>query len=479
VYLRQQGVPESEATEFDQVLQRLGERHEVGHLASLGPCEDLSGVPADQRPQRTNDAIRRRVPAIYQGELAADTDLGGIPVTIVGRPDFLILDGDDYLIRDSKLSLRVDEEHHPEITLQLQLYGWLYERTVGVPPKRLQVHTGRGDIVEVPYDGGAAALSELARILDLKRLAAEPYEPLGWTKCGGCGYSGRCRPPAEACKDVSLVMEVDQGLARKLHGDGIETAEQLTTGFDARRLGDLKRPWGDREQKVGKKAGKILMYAEVLATGRERVLGAAAIPVSDNYVMFDLEGMPPHLDELEKIYLWGMQVFGSCLRPFIGVTADFGADGDRQGWERFLAAAAGIFAEYGDIPFVHWAAYEKTHVKQYVARYGDPDGTAARVLRNLLDLLPITKDAVALPLYSYSLKVVEEYVGFKRKQEDYGGQWAMAKFIEATETENEAERDALMNKILKYNEEDLAATWAVFEWLRSKAGVAQAPAGTP
>jgi len=25
-----------------------------------------------------------------------------------------------------------------------------------------------------------------------------------------------------------------------------------------------------------------------------------------------------------------------------------------------------------------------------------------------------------------------------------------------------------MAEILKYNEEDLAATWAVFEWLRSK-----------
>jgi predicted RecB family nuclease len=33
-----------------------------------------------------------------------------------------------------------------------------------------------------------------------------------------------------------------------------------------------------------------------------------------------------------------------------------------------------------------------------------------------------------------------------------------------------------MAEILKYNEEDLAATWAVFEWLRSKApGAAPRP----
>jgi chromosome segregation ATPase len=76
-------------------------------------------------------------------------------------------------------------------------------------------------------------------------------------------------------------------------------------------------------------------------------------------------------------------------------------------------------------------------------------------------------------------KVVERYVKFKRKQDEYGGDWAMAQFILATETEDEAERNARMAEILKYNEEDLAATWAVFEWLRGKAGLGQAPTRTP
>ena len=43
-----------------------------------------------------------------------------------------------------------------------------------------------------------------------------------------------------------------------------------------------------------------------------------------------------------------------------------------------------------------------------------------------------------------------------------------AKYTEATETEGEDERDAVMGEIFKYNEEDLEATWAVFQWLRSK-----------
>src|SRR6185437_10573938 len=139
-----------------------------------------------------------------------------------------------------------------------------------------------------------------------------------------------------------------------------------------------------------------------------------------------------------------MQVYGKHPSKFLGVTSGFGIDGDREGWNAFLEAANAILVEYGDIPFVHWHHYEKTHIQMYVQRYGDLSGVAERVLRNLFDLLPTTRNSIVLPLPSYSLKVVEEYVGFRRTQDEYGGSWAMAKFILATETDDEAERKCLM-----------------------------------
>ncbi len=48
--------------------------------------------------------------------------------------------------------------------------------------------------------------------------------------------------------------------------------------------------------------------------------------------MFDLEGMQPSLDELEKIYIWGMQPFGKGAGPFRAGVAGFGRSGDREGW---------------------------------------------------------------------------------------------------------------------------------------------------
>ena len=49
-------------------------------------------------------------------------------------------------------------------------------------------------------------------------------------------------------------------------------------------------------------------------------------------------------------------------------------------------------------------------------------------------------------------------MGFGRQQKEYGGQGAMAKYIEGVETEVEATRAEVMDEILAYNREDLAAT---------------------
>lgn len=468
VFLRHHHEQEAEPGSYEVVLRRLGLRHERDHLATLGTFVNVSAASLEEQLKKTADSIKAKVPVLYQPAFLATERICGTDVEIVGVPDYLILDGDGYVIRDSKMARRIDEENHPEILLQVQLYGWLFEKSCGAAPKGLQVHAGTGEIVTIPYDGGATALRELERLLAIKQLTAEPYEPVGWTKCLGCGYTDRCWTQAEKNCDVALVYCVDQSLARTLHDQGIRTRTELLANFDAGSLSELKRPYGNREQRVGKAAERILRFAAAMEKKQEIVLAAPAIPPSKNYVMFDLEGMPPHLDELDKIYLWGAQVFGENPSEFKVALSGFGADGDRDGWIGFLSNAKQIFETYGDIPWVHWAPYEETYLHRYVARFGDLESSASRVVGNLLDLLTVTRESVVLPLPSFSLKVVEDYVGFERKEAEFGGAWAMATFIDATETSDERKRKELMDKIVAYNREDLEATWAVFQWLRGK-----------
>lgn len=470
VWLRHRGEPEHEATEYELVLRRLGDRHEHEHLATLGECLNLSGVAEDERIQRTADAIARRISVIYQPAFRVTHRFGEIDVEIVGLPDFLILDGDRYIVRDAKMARRIDEDNHPEILLQVQLYGWLFQRSIGSPPKALQVFSGMKKIVPIAYDGGAEALTALEHVVAIKRSQEEAYEPVGWSKCGPCGYSERCWNRAETNGDVALIPDVDQNIARKLGEIGVRSCKELLSKFDASSLSELKRPFGDGQRRVGSRADRILKFAESIEQRTERILAVPAIPQFPNYVMLDFEGMPPHLDELDKIYLWGLQVFGDKPSEFMPAVSGFGVNGDREGWLAFLHNAKRIFESYGDILFVHWASYEKTYLVKYMQRYGDPDGVAARVMTNLLDLLKVTQKSIILPVPSFSLKVIEQYVGYTRKQAEYGGQWAMAMFIEMTETDDEERRKGLMDEILAYNQEDLEATWAVFQWLQSKTG---------
>jgi predicted RecB family nuclease len=462
LYLNCKGVEPAPPGAFEQVIFRLGQRHEKNHLATFPEFSDLTGKPAE----RTLDEIQKSSPVIYQGSFKTKASVDEQEIEVVGIPDFLIKEGKDYFIRDCKIARRVSEKDHPEISRQLQIYGWLFERATGKRPLRLEVLKGDGDLERIGYDGEDAALSQLRGLLTIITLPEEPYSPVGWSKCGPCGYSAFCVKRAEESQSVALLPDVDQGLARRLRELGVLTIKELATKYDEASLSELKRPWGAREQKVGKKAGGIILQAKAMLENKEIVVNRPDIPASKNYVMFDLEGLPPQLDELDKIYLWGMQVFGERPSGFQHSLAETGSEGDRKGWEDFLNIARKIFADYGDIPFVHWANYEKTKINTYIKRYGDIGGVAERVLANLVDLLPITKDAVILPQPSYSLKVVEKHVGFKRTQDEYGGDWSIARYIEAVETEDEEKRRDIMNEILKYNEEDLKATWAVFEWLR-------------
>lgn len=75
------------------------------------------------------------------------------------------------------------------------------------------------------------------------------------------------------------------------------TVPDLLGAFSEETLSEFKRPWGTKTQKVGKRAMQIMLMAKALCSGQQTVLQTPSIPPSVNYVMFDLEGMPPQLDE--------------------------------------------------------------------------------------------------------------------------------------------------------------------------------------
>ena len=466
-WLRSHDYPEEPPGAFRELLFEQGHEHERRHLRRFPNAIDIAELPSGEQTEATTAELAANDRVVYQGELRARTTLAGREVEVVGHPDFMLPARRGYAIRDSKLNRSFSDY----IRMQLHCYGWLYEQTTGRPPVALQIHSGTGEIHDLPYepDDVERALALLERMLEMRLAEERPLEHVGASKCGGCGFREHCWPQAIERREVGLLPWVDRGLIDQLHADGTHTIDELLDRFDAETLAAHERPWrGGRTAPVGDRAERILQSAEAHRRGEPILLQKPELPDAKTWVMFDLEGMPPRLDRQEKIYLWGLQLFGEHAGPFRPALAGFGPAGDREGWHAFLAECHSIFSEHGDLPFVHWATYERVKIDLYVTRYGDDaHATAARVKDNLLDLLPVTYTSVAVPLSSYSLKEIETLTGYERQLEEYGGDWSMAKYIRATETSDRAERDAIMGEILAYNREDLEATWAVLKWLQA------------
>jgi predicted RecB family nuclease len=133
LYLQLKGVEPAPPSAFEEVLFRLGQRHEKNHLFSFSEFTDLTGEPSE----RTLEEFRKASPVIYQGELRAKVPVDGQVLDIVGIPDFMIKEGAGYFIRDCKIARHATEDKHPEIPRQLQIYGWLFEKNTGKRPSKL------------------------------------------------------------------------------------------------------------------------------------------------------------------------------------------------------------------------------------------------------------------------------------------------------------------------------------------------------
>lgn len=456
VHLRAQGRQPDEPDAYHKLLEKLGQRHERRHLAALGEYVDVGGDS-----EATRAAVTRGERVIYQPGMRVMHETYG---EVVGVPDFFIRDGDGYLIRDCKLSRRFSEEHHPEIFRQLELYGWLYEQTFGTRPVKLEAYMGDNTLQTVPYEP-ARALEALAFILGIKASAEEPADAIGWSKCLDCGFNSFVWGRARERRDVALLPSVDGALARALYAEGIDTYEDLPKRHTEETLAEVRKRIGKREVKVGKAAARILMEAESYRSGNIIRVKPLELKKAPNFVMFDVEGIPPHLEHAEKTYLWGLKVFGERPGAYLAALAETSGDGDERGWRGFLANSQRVFEEHGPISFVHWSPYERTQVRKYIEKYGDPDRTAARVLESLYDLHPVVEGSLVIPVPSYGLKLIERAAGYERRVTEAGGKWSMATYIEAVETEDAAKTADLIGEIVSYNEEDLNALWAVYRWL--------------
>jgi predicted RecB family nuclease len=452
----------SHLKEADQQL----ERH---FLKGLQDFKDLSKGPNVSRLRDSMKAWMDKKPVLYKPLFSYTYAWQGQDFELMLEPDFLVWDDEGYCLRLCRNARKINRENHADLILMAQYQGWLYAQIFGEAPPHLEIYNNSGRLLEIKPAEPEFIENQVQQFLALKSSPELPYSPISWTKCQSCAFREYCWDKAEEIQDIALVPMLEARLILALREAGAKTVNDFLALFPEERLAEFIWHEGQNPRKIGaEKAHNMRQMAQVVLTGRPHLLQDPQLPQTAYWAMFDLEGVPAQPGHSERVYLWGLSLMGpdgednlQTLAPHLSRKAD------QTAWMEFLAKAGKIFETHGDIPFIHWGSFEVQSLKLYSQRYGDPQGIARRVKKNLLDFWALLKASVLIPLPSYSLKVIEQYVGFDRPDKETGGYWSVVSYLKSTSTRNQSKQLRLQQELLDYNHADLVAMWHVVEWFQA------------
>ena len=381
---------------------------------------------------------------IYHGVLM-DENWVGIPDLLEARPvekgmksNF----GDHYYV---VYDIKSGKEIRDEYKFQLVFYSLILERLQGVLPRDAFIVNSDGEersfMVDDFLDYFHLTKNRIEQIL-----SGEKPPPFLKSGCKQSPWYALCTEEAKECDDVSLVYKLSQNDQRRFYDLGIHTVKDLASAD----LDDLRFRLEDWP------FDKILRFynqAQVLISNEPRIIKKSEFPEVENEIYFDIESDPTQGVD----YLLGLLI----KKP--GKDAEFkyfwanNKEDEGRIWKEFLD----FLESLDNFVIYHYSYYEREVFKRLANKYGISMALEDKFKNNTIDLHWKFIEAAVLPIYFYSLKDVAKYLGFKWEAEDAGGAESVVWYNQWLETGDKK----IMDKIVKYNEDDVRATLFLKEWL--------------
>lgn len=469
----------------DELLARtaqLGDQHEQRHLDELRGRADVSiiGRPSytveglTAAAQATMRAVQRRAPVIYQAAM--------FDGRFAGFADFLILEGDAYRLRDTKLARSVKVE----ALLQLAAYADTLTRA-GVPVTPVvELMLGDGATVEyrvdelLPvYEGRRSALQ---RLLD-DHLAGGA--PVAWDDetVRACFRCPECELQVRAHDDLLLVAGMRISQRARLIDAGITTVTDL-----ARHDGPVPE-LSARALTALRAQARLQLMPRVDGKPPYEVIDAQPLMVlpdeNKGDLFFDFEGDPLWTTDGREWgleYLWGVLTVGGEFHPFWA----HDRASERQALIDFLAMVRKRLRRYPGMHIYHYAAYEKSTLLRLAGRYGVGENDVDELLRNgvLVDLYPLVRKTIRVGTENYSIKSLEPlYMGNElRSGEVTTAADSITQYARYCALRDEGRTDeaaAVLKEIEDYNLYDCRSTHRLRDWLMARAIEAGVPVRGP
>jgi len=183
---------------------------------------------------------------------------------------------------------------------------------------------------------------------------------------------------------------------------------------------------------------------------------------SEGDVSLDFEG-DPFIEPEGLEYLFGW-VFQGRYTHIWALTAQE----EKQAFEDFVDRIMAIRERYPDMHIYHFSPYEPAALKRLMGKYATRETEIDTMLRAglFVDLHSVVKQSIRAGVESYSLKELEKYHGFTRKQElrELGKEKMTFECLLESGFADEA-TEKMKDVVRDYNEDDCQSTFHLREWL--------------
>jgi uncharacterized protein len=475
IYLDAHGDPAAKLppSTVRQLLWEEGREHEEEVIAGLEYATVLHGPP-DERLAATRELMRKGERLIYHGYLET--------IGLAGEPDLLqrvarpsMLGEHAYVPVEIKNGGAFTNPKKTRVklpyALQLCAYAELLASEQGWwPPEAIIIdhHSEWQTIDLAPYRGAYAGATQ--RVVGIRE-GDETPGPAWKTECAHCEWQELCWKELVASDDLTTLANIGAPKRDALIQIGIRTVADLAIATPEQLLA---------VDGIGAVSARTWpMRARAVKSGVPIVLERWSPPAVDIEISYDIENTPEPFVYLHGLLTrrtdgaaWGSPGFAeTAFGVFEPVCAAHPED-EATVWHRFLEKLEELTTR-GTYAVYIYSSHERTTLRRLAAAHGS-SRALEDFIEHFIDLRSEVRRCLVLPTDGESLKTVAKLAHFAWRDDDPGGGQSIAWWAEywANPAMNAAARD----RVLRYNEDDVRASFVVRDWLVEATNASDAPA---
>lgn len=415
----------------------------------------------EARGQETLEIMESGVDCILDGTLW-QTGLSGwnIPfavrqkVTLLATPTLLIKQPGSSIFGDweyEPVSIKLGRRPKPEYKLVAAFQAKLLSLIQGTSLINPRLILKSRNEYQVNLNLWVSRMEEvLTSVLAMLISRQEPDVFISRQRCNLCQWQGFCYDIAQEQNHLSLLPGVTPSRYEVLKKLGLTSLEKLAHSDHfslAKELGkeitfDLK-----------KQALATLNQQPLLKSTPARSI-LQTVPTTTREIYFDIEAEPErNLDYLLGVLIVDYQKQTETFYPLVAETPEQ----EKEIWEQFLEL---VFLD-PNAPIFHYSKYEAETIRRLAQLYQTSKTQEQLLQKRLVDLHDRVTRYLILPTENYSLKTIAQWLGFQWREAGVSGEQCVCWYDQWLKTGDRA----LLNAIIRYNEDDCRATYHLKTWL--------------